>query len=83
MEVAAFLYGSHCKGKPDCPEGCPLAKWLTKELGRYAVVCAYNVRVVEHNGEELNAIAILPQHVREFVMNFDQGKHPELIEEGK
>jgi hypothetical protein len=85
--LARFLHGEGCQGRQGDVEQCPIAVWLHHRFG-LADVDAWSLTAGEEDevhvysptqGHLLDRVPLPPVSVR-FMVDFDQGRFPQLIE---
>lgn len=75
--VATFLKQESCKGLRYYSGACPLANYLSKKTGKPIIVGAnYAVDAFDLRDVKM----FLPNHLSDFVYDFDMGAYPELVE---
>jgi len=77
--LAEFLIGQDCKGTREDGTCCPVANYLDK-VGDFVdpFVDTSYIKVRADEDDEYGEIVDTPEHVRQFVLGFDQGEWPEL-----
>lgn len=73
--IAALMLSEGIKGEPTNIEACPVAQWLTKEVGAPRYAGLYNVG----NEDDIDDVTPTPDTVRVFMQAFDLGGFPELV----
>lgn len=76
--IAAFLIEQECRGTREDGRCCPLANYLTGtgEFINPFVDTSY-VRA-DLDGDRWGHMVDTPEHIRQFVLGFDQGQWPQL-----
>jgi hypothetical protein len=76
-QVAASLREKGIKGEPACAEQCPIARLLKSEIedAEWASVSACGLHV---GAGDFTAGMATPDHVADFVSDFDLGQFPDL-----
>lgn len=74
MQIASFLLEQQCAGRVGDGEACPVSRYLTR-FGS-GVVTVDGLMWMDSDGRE----RVTPEAVTQFVMLFDDGEFPELIE---
>lgn len=82
-EVAAVLLYRGIRGKIQNAESCPIANFLgckgLQEVDVHSSALGYLEGICTWAGDD-GALAPLPPGVRDFIVEFDNGEHPELVE---
>jgi hypothetical protein len=73
-DIALFLAAEGCTGRQGDGDACPVSRYLSRFAD--GVVTVDGVAWMDPNGTEFAS----PETVWEFVMLFDDGEFPELIE---
>ncbi len=76
--IADFFEASGIRGRPEYEDDCPVVNWINPILeptGERVEVFQYFVRICDCDKE-----IILPESVAEFIVKFDKGEYPTLIE---
>ena len=77
-EVSIALQGKGIKGYRRMASCCPVAKYL-QSCGFPTVTVATHAHRYQHpKDENADEMISLPQGVREWITNFDDGKYPEF-----
>lgn len=77
--VADYLERAGVTGAAGVPDSCPLACWLRDVLAAEVDGVAVNGKVVAHVRHGHGVVTkALPQHLRDFVAQFDAGAYPTL-----
>jgi hypothetical protein len=78
-DLAGFFEGYGIKAVPKAASHCAISKFITEETGLYGVTTSTSVRLFEKGKEIIDPIC----HTRamvEFVLKFDVGYYPNLID---
>lgn len=82
-EIRAHLRQEGIQGRVSLAGSCPLANYLTVELGAAVYVARNWVCDVEHVlSDSRDPYYAIPDSMTQFTILFDDGLYPELVEEG-
>ena len=75
-EIAKYLEGEGITGHQTNAKACPVARYLQRETEHNVQVTIGHVMIV---GRRIMEVMYLPQHLSDFIVEFDAGYYPELI----
>lgn len=81
LKIAEYLSAREVQGVPENPCACPIARWLRQELGVAHVTAAPLFVTAWPDGFGEPAQALTTDHVDTFILAFDQGRFPELVDQ--
>jgi len=78
FRIADFLVRQGIKGDRDNCTSCPIAEYVLRATGaRWADVTATEIEVAYRDGSA--QVVETPEHVVDFIEDFDGGRYPELV----